>query len=119
MNQKQILCVEDEAAIILPLRYALEREGWNVSWANTGAQALQYLSEQAFDFILLDAERDAYVQYWQYLPQLLKSSGICIVDNVLSHADQVVEFKEMVASDPSFLTTTLAIGAGLMCIVKL
>lgn len=48
MNQKQILCVEDEAAIILPLRYALEREGWNVSWANTGAQALQYLSEQAF-----------------------------------------------------------------------
>jgi CheY-like chemotaxis protein len=45
MNQKQILCVEDEAAIILPLRYALEREGWNVSWANTGAQALQYLSE--------------------------------------------------------------------------
>lgn len=54
MNQKQILCVEDEAAIILPLRYALEREGWNVSWANTGAQALQYLSEQAFDFIILD-----------------------------------------------------------------
>ena len=54
MNQKQILFVEDEAAIILPLRYALEREGWNVSWANTGAQALQYLSEQAFDFIILD-----------------------------------------------------------------
>ena len=55
MNQKQILCVEDEAAIILPLRYALEREGWNVSWANTGAQALQYLSEQAFDFIILES----------------------------------------------------------------
>lgn len=54
MNPKQILCIEDEAAIILPLRYALEREGWNVSWANTGTQALQYLSEQAFDFIILD-----------------------------------------------------------------
>ena len=39
MNPKQILCVEDEAAIVLPVRYALEREGWTVHWANTGTQA--------------------------------------------------------------------------------
>lgn len=43
MNQKKILCVEDEATIVLPLRYALEREGWQVSWTNTGTQALQLL----------------------------------------------------------------------------
>ncbi|QNX08646.1 two-component system response regulator CreB [Acinetobacter seifertii] len=54
ISPKQILCIEDEAAIVLPLRYALEREGWRVSWANTGTQALQYLSEQVFDFIILD-----------------------------------------------------------------
>ena len=30
MNQKQILCIEDEAAIVLPLRYALEREDFGV-----------------------------------------------------------------------------------------
>lgn len=54
MKQKQILCVEDEAAIVLPLRYALEREGWQVSWANTGTQALQLLTQQSFDFIILD-----------------------------------------------------------------
>ena len=54
MKQKQILCVEDEAAIVLPLRYALEREGWSVSWANTGTQALQFLTQQTFDFIILD-----------------------------------------------------------------
>lgn len=46
--------MEDEAAIILPLRYALEREGWQVSWTNTGTQALQLLSQQGFDFIILD-----------------------------------------------------------------
>ena len=54
MNPKQILCVEDEAAIVLPLRYALEREGWSVCWANTGTQALELLSQQSFDFIILD-----------------------------------------------------------------
>ena len=46
--------MEDEAAIVLPLRYALEREGWQVSWTNTGTQALQLLSQQGFDFIILD-----------------------------------------------------------------
>ena len=53
-NKKQILCVEDDAAILMPLRYALEREDWQVTWANTGAQAIQLILEQEFDFIILD-----------------------------------------------------------------
>lgn len=53
-NKKQILCVEDDAAILMPLRYALEREEWQVTWANTGLQAIEYIQQQAFDFIILD-----------------------------------------------------------------
>ena len=53
-NKRQILCVEDDAAILMPLRYALEREDWQVSWASTGLQAIQMLQQQDFDFIILD-----------------------------------------------------------------
>lgn len=53
-NKKQILCVEDDAAILMPLRYALEREEWQVTWANTGLQAIEYIQQQTFDFIILD-----------------------------------------------------------------
>ena len=53
-NKKQILCVEDDAAILMPLRYALEREDWVVSWANTGTQAIFMVEQQTFDFIILD-----------------------------------------------------------------
>lgn len=53
-NKKQILCVEDDAAILMPLRYALEREEWQVTWANTGTQAIACVQQQAFDFIILD-----------------------------------------------------------------
>lgn len=53
-NKKHILCVEDDAAIVMPLRYALEREDWQVTWANTGTQAIDYVQEQSFDFIILD-----------------------------------------------------------------
>ena len=52
--QKQILCVEDDAAILMPLRYALEREDWQVVWANTGLQAIEFVQQQDFDFIILD-----------------------------------------------------------------
>ena len=53
-NKKHILCVEDDAAILMPLRYALEREDWQVTWANTGTQAIDYVQEKIFDFIILD-----------------------------------------------------------------
>lgn len=53
-NKKQILCIEDDAAILMPLRYALEREEWQVTWANTGMQAIQLIEQNHFDFIILD-----------------------------------------------------------------
>ena len=73
--------------------------------------------KEKFDFILLDAERDAYCEYWNYLPQILKEKGgILIVDNVVSHAKEVEEFIHLVKLDPRFMTTTLSIGAGLFLI---
>lgn len=55
MNEpKKILCIEDDAAILMPLRYALEREDWQVIWASTGQQAIELVEQQDFDFIILD-----------------------------------------------------------------
>lgn len=79
--------------------------------------ALDYLQscQQQFDFILLDAERDAYVEYWSYLPQLLqRQGGLLVVDNVLSHAEQVAVFKALVDLDKRFVSSTVDIGAGLL-----
>ncbi len=40
--------------IILPLRYALEREGWQVSLDQYGDSGTALFSQQGFDFIILD-----------------------------------------------------------------
>lgn len=53
-DQKKILCIEDDAAILLPLRYALEREDWTVVWASSGWHAIELVQQQNFDFIILD-----------------------------------------------------------------
>jgi predicted O-methyltransferase YrrM len=65
----------------------------------------------------LDAERDAYVDYWNNLQHIIApKGGILIVDNVISHAAEVQEFIALVQSDARFITTTLSVGAGLFLV---
>lgn len=81
--------------------------------------ALDFLKKntQTFDFILLDAEREAYVAYWPYLQKILEQrNGVLVVDNVISHAAEVNSLISLVKNDARFLTTTLALGAGLFVI---
>jgi len=51
---KHILLVEDDPAIAEPMRYALQREGWQVDWQTTAQGALQALTQQTFDGLILD-----------------------------------------------------------------
>ena len=81
------------------------------------AQTFLEKSTHLYDFILLDAEREFYLDYWPHLKRILNpQGGVIVVDNVISHADQVQTFVELVASDARFLTQTLMIGAGLLLI---
>lgn len=79
------------------------------------AQSFLEKAEQQYDFILLDAERDAYTDYWQYLPHMLHpKNGVMFVDNVISHAAEVQQFIALVKSDERFMSMTLSIGSGLL-----
>lgn len=82
----------------------------------------QYLADttQGFDIILLDAERSYYTGYWVDLQRLLRlnKSSILIVDNVISHQEDVKEFISMIKED-EFQKITLPIGAGLLLVTKL
>ncbi len=73
--------------------------------------------KEIFDFILLDAERDAYVSYWPHLSRLLKAKGgLLVVDNVISHAAEVEEFIALIQQDPRFIMSIVPIGAGLLMV---
>ena len=81
--------------------------------------ALEFLQQctERYDFILLDAERDAYVAYWPYLAQLMQAKGgLLAVDNVLSHASEVAEFIGLIEADQRFACTSLPVGAGLLLV---
>ena len=83
------------------------------------SDAQDYLRKttEKFDFILLDAERDAYCDYWNYLPQILKEKGgLLVVDNVVSHESEVKDFLNLIRDNPKFSTAILPIGAGLFLV---
>jgi len=49
-----VLIVEDEAALVTLLRYNLEREGFRVSEASDGEEAMVLVEEEVPDIVLLD-----------------------------------------------------------------
>jgi two-component system, OmpR family, phosphate regulon response regulator PhoB len=54
MTRPHVLIVEDEAPLVTMLRYNLEREGFAVSEASDGEEALARIAEQKPDVVLLD-----------------------------------------------------------------
>ena len=81
-------------------------------------EALAAFADEAFDLIFLDAERPHYVSYWPHLLRVLRPNGLLVVDNTLSHAKELVEFSELVYSDPSVTSTLVTVGAGVLLVVR-
>ncbi len=52
--QKKILLVEDEIHLAKGLKFNLEKEGYEVTIADNGESALEFLEQKDFDLIILD-----------------------------------------------------------------
>lgn len=81
-----------------------------------GLEVLQDAADGTWEFIFLDAERPLYVDWWPQLQRTLADGGLLVVDNVLSHADQVADFRVLVDATPGFRSLVLPVGAGLLII---
>jgi predicted O-methyltransferase YrrM len=82
------------------------------------AAVLRAAPDAALDLVFLDAERDAYVAYWPDLVRVLAVGGLLAVDNVVSHADQVRDFRALVDADDRVAQALVPIGAGVLLVVR-
>ena len=82
------------------------------------AATLAHAPDGAWDFIFLDAERPAYPGYLPDLMRTLAPGGTIAVDNVLSHAHQLVDFTRLIEARAELTQTVVAIGAGLRLAVR-
>ena len=115
-----VLTVEIE-----PSRSALARE--NLARAGVqdrvelrtedASQTLRGLPDRAFELTFLDAERAHYVGYWRDLVRTLAPGGLLAVDNAISHANELVDFRAVVDADGRVTQALVPIGAGLLLAV--
>lgn len=74
--------------------------------------------DQSWDLIFLDAERSAYASYWADLLRTMTPQALLIVDNILSHPDDVTEFRGLVDNDARVIDALIPVGAGLLLVTK-
>ena len=82
------------------------------------AATLSQAVDASADMIFLDAERPAYSGYWSDLLRVLRPSGLLAVDNVLSHAEEVKPFRELVQDEDGVIESVVPVGAGVLLVVR-
>ncbi len=82
------------------------------------AVTLRGAADAEWDMIFLDSERPAYPGYWSDLVRVLRPGGLLAVDNVLSHAEEVRDFRELVRADERVSEALVPTGAGVLLVVR-
>ena len=83
-----------------------------------GGAVLAASPDGAFDFVFLDAERSEYARWWPDLLRTLGTPGLIVVDNVLSHADEVADLRALVDAEAAVTSALVPIGAGALLIAR-
>jgi predicted O-methyltransferase YrrM len=93
-------------------------EDWVELKIEDAAAVLAASADGEWGFVFLDAERPAYVSYWPDLVRALAPRGVLVVDNVLSHADELISFRELVARDERVSEALVPTGAGALLVLR-
>jgi predicted O-methyltransferase YrrM len=80
--------------------------------------ALSASEPESWDMVFLDAERPAYPAYWSDLVRVLPPGGLLAVDNVISHADEVADFRTLVTADRRVTEALVPTGAGVLLVTR-
>ena len=76
-------------------------------------------TQDVFDLVFLDAEKDDYEALFALARPLVDAGGLVVADNVLSHADTLGAYSAARQADPSLVSVTLPLDRGLEVSVSL
>ena len=77
-----------------------------------GGDALADLPNGVVDLLFLDAERTEYPSWWPHPVRVLRDGGALVVDNALSHPEEIAPLRELLENADGLSVTTIAVGKG-------
>jgi predicted O-methyltransferase YrrM len=77
------------------------------------AHATLAASEDTFDIVFLDAEKDDYEALFALARPLLEPGGLVVADNVLSHVETLGAYSASRQEDPALSSVTVPLDRGL------
>lgn len=96
----------------------VELEGRVELRTEDAAATLAQSVDAEWEFVFLDAERPHYADYIPDLVRALAPGGLLAIDNVTSHANELVEFTARFETVPGLTQTVVPVGAGLRLAVR-
>lgn len=81
-------------------------------------QVVERLNDASIDFIFLDSERTEYVGWWHNIKRILKPGGMLVVDNALSHVNEMAAFYGLMKADADFTVCLVPVGKGELLATK-
>jgi predicted O-methyltransferase YrrM len=76
-----------------------------------GGAGLAALGDGEVDLLFLDAERTEYPSWWPHPVRVLRSGGVLVADNALSHPDEIAPLEVLLRRDLTAVTT-IPVGKG-------
>jgi predicted O-methyltransferase YrrM len=70
-------------------------------------------TEDVFDLVFLDADKDDYEELFQLARQLLEPGALVVADNVTSHAETLGAYSRARQGDPTLVSVTVPLDNGL------
>jgi predicted O-methyltransferase YrrM len=71
------------------------------------------------DLVFIDSEKDDYVRLLDLAIDALRPGGLFVADNLVSHASQLVRFRDLAVSDPRLTGVVVPIGGGELIATRL
>lgn len=117
----RVLSVDVDAEAQAQARHNLDRAGLADAVelrTGDGGEVLRELGDGTVDVVFLDSERTDYAGWWPHPRRVLRPGGLLVVDNVLSHPDEVAPLRALVEADGEFTTSVVPVGKGELLAVR-
>jgi predicted O-methyltransferase YrrM len=122
LNGGGVISVDTDAGRLGEAKDNIERAGLVTAVElrlEDAGSALAGSATAQWDMIFLDAERPDYPAFWSDLVRVMRPGGLLAVDNVLSHAEEVADFRILVNADRRVTEALVPTGAGVLLVTRL